>query len=88
MNKVLINLYVPMLDNTFDIFIPVNEYVWKINKLIVKSLSDLTFNTLDVDEEYIIINPKTGKIYDNNEIILETDIRNLTKLLLINNKKI
>ena len=36
-NKVLIKLIVPAAGQAYDIFIPVNELVWKINKLIVKS---------------------------------------------------
>ena len=29
-NKVLIKLIVPELDTTFDVFVPVNEIMWKI----------------------------------------------------------
>ena len=36
MNKILINLYVPNLNQYYDLFIPVNEFIWKINKLVVK----------------------------------------------------
>ncbi len=82
-NKVLIKLIVPELDSTFDVFIPVNELVWKIKKLILKSVSDLnninTFNDLDC----VLINKDNSKIYNNNEIILETDIRNSSELILI-----
>ena len=31
-NKVLIKLIVPEIDEEFDIFIPVNEIIWKIKK--------------------------------------------------------
>ena len=41
-NKVLIKLIVPEMDMDFDIFIPVNEVVWKIKKLAIKSISDLS----------------------------------------------
>mgnify|MGYP005761905957 FL=1 len=82
-NKVLVKLIVPELDATFDVFIPVNELVWKIKKLILKSVSDLnninTFNDLDC----VLINKDNSKIYNNNEIILETDIRNSSELILI-----
>ena len=37
-NKVLIKLIMPELDEEFDIFIPVNELIWKIKKLIIKSI--------------------------------------------------
>lgn len=85
-NKVLIKLIVPELDNDFDIFIPVNEIIWKVKKLIVKSISDLSGIELDLRQEYTLLNKQNNRIYDNNEIIINTDIRNSTELLLISNK--
>lgn len=35
-NKVLIKLVVPELDSSFDIFVPVNEVVWKVKKYLFK----------------------------------------------------
>lgn len=83
MNKILINLYVPSLNQYYDLFIPVNEFIWKINKLVVKSISDLSDGKLLMNQNYVIANIETGKIYDNNDIVINTDIRNTTKLALI-----
>ena len=38
-NKVLVKLLVPELNSSFDIFLPVNELIWKIKKMLVKSIS-------------------------------------------------
>ena len=83
MNKILINLYVPNLNQHYDLFIPVNEFIWKLNKLVVKSISDLSDGKLLMNQNYVIANIETGKIYDNNDIVINTDIRNTTKLVLI-----
>lgn len=83
MNKILINLYVPNLNQHYDLFIPVNEFIWKINKLVVKSISDLSDGKLLMNQNYVIANIETGKIYDNNDIVINTDIRNTSKLALI-----
>ena len=82
-NKVLVKLYIPELSEMFDVFLPVNEFMWKIKKIIVKSVSDLSNYPLDIDGKYILVNDENGTIYDDNEILLNTDIRNTTKLLLI-----
>lgn len=82
-NKVLVKIYVPMLDESYDIFLPVNDYVWKINKYIVKLISDLSSGVLPINKNYIIANIDTGTIYDNNTIVINTDIRNSTKLILL-----
>lgn len=82
-NKVLIKLIIPDLDEEFDIFIPVNELVWKIKKLLIKSVSDIIKISLDINSQYVLINKDNSRIYNNNEIILNTDIRNATELYLV-----
>ena len=82
-NKVLIKLIVPELDETFDIFIPVNEVIWKIKKLMIKSISDLSGVDLNSQENYALINKDNSRIYSNNEIVINTDIRNASELILI-----
>ena len=86
-NKILIKLTLIELDETFDIFIPANEVIWKIKKLIIKSISDLTGNPLGMNTDYIFINKLTSKIYSNNELIINTDIRNGTEILMIENNQ-
>ncbi len=82
-NKVLVKLLVPEIDSTFDLFIPVNELIWKIKKLILKSISDLTGGAIDTHKDYVLINKTNSTIYKNNEIVINTDIRNATELILI-----
>ena len=82
-NKVLVKFIVLELDISFDAFIPVNELVWKIKKLVAKSISDLTDVKEINEKDYILLNKDNSRIYKNNEIILKTDIRNGTELLLV-----
>ena len=82
-NKILIKLIVPDLDNTYDIFIPVNELVWRVKKLIVKTVIDLANIDSNETAQYILINKSNTRIYQNNEIIINTDIRNGTELILL-----
>ena len=83
MNKVLIKLYVPTLGENYDIYIPVNEMVWKVNRLIVKLISDMSNDNFNIDKDYALINIDTGMIYNNNDLIINTDIRNASRLLLV-----
>ena len=85
-NKVLVKLIVPELDSSFDIFIPVNEIMWKVKKLIVKSIYDITCGAIDVQKEYAFINKETSQVYDNNIVIIDTDIRNATELIMLSIK--
>ena len=82
-NKVLIKLLIPEIDESFDIFIPINEILWKVKKMIVKSAGDLTLKSLDTNKNYILINKNTLEIYPNNIQIAKTDIENGTEIILL-----
>ena len=81
-NKILIKLTFAKLDKSFDLFVPVNETIWQAKKLIIDAVQDIcSFNL--VESNYVLINVKTSKVYSNNEIIIDTDIRNATELIII-----
>lgn len=81
-NKVLIKLTVPTLNETFDLFLPVNEVIWKIKKMLIKSIIDLTGTIFVNDEECILLNKDNCRVYHNNEVLIDTDIRNGTELFI------
>lgn len=82
-NKVLVTINVIELGISFDVFIPVNELVWKVKKLVTKSISDL-INVQEIFvKDYVLINKDSSEVYSNNSIIINTNIRNGTELLLV-----
>lgn len=77
-NKLLIDLYVLNLDKHYELFVPIDEKVGNIVKLLDKSLL-----TMINGKEFTLLNVYTGNVYKNNDIIRNTDIKNGTKLVLI-----
>lgn len=82
-NKILIKLIFPELNSTFDIFIPANEIIWKIKKMLLKSVGELSNTNIDINGQYILLNKDNSRIYKNNDLVIETDIRNCTELVMI-----
>ena len=78
-NKVLVSLYVLSLGETFELFIPVNEKVGNITKLLNTTL----FDSIDFERNNRILNIETGEVYKNNDVVRNTSINNATKLMLI-----
>lgn len=78
-NKVLIKLSVLSLNKNYELFIPVNEKIGNITKL----LNNTMFDSIDYSKNIILINVKSGEYYKNNMVIRDTDIVNGTHLLLI-----
>ena len=77
-NKLLVELYVLSLDKKFEIFIPVNEKIGNITNLLEKNF----FGYIN-QKKYVLLNLYNGKVYNNNDIVKNTDIKNGTKLILI-----
>ena len=83
-NKVLVKVIPLELDKSYDVFIPVNEYIFKVSKMVTKvAYNILGFDVNIMTKEYFLVNRKTGRIYKNNELVIDTDIRNGTELILI-----
>lgn len=81
-NKVLINLEIPEINHTFNIFIPVTEIIWRVKRMLIKSVTDIIDADFD-STDYLLINKNTGQIYKNNEFVINTDIRNTSELILL-----
>lgn len=79
----LIKLIIPEISSSFDVFIPVNELIWKIKRLLVKSVTDITHIPLNPDLTYELLNKDTGRVYQDNDAVIDTDIRNGSELFLI-----
>ena len=87
-NKVMIKAIFPSIDKEYDIKIPVNELMWKVNKLIVKAIYDLNGIKIDIkSDNFLMINKTTGKIYENNSTIIDSDIRNGTEIIFVSEIK-
>lgn len=82
-NKIMIKAIFPTIDKEYDIKIPINELVWKINKLIVKAIYGMNGIDIDIKEDFVMINKTTGEIYKNNVAIIDTNIRNGTEIVFL-----
>ena len=78
-NKILVNIYIVSLSKNFEIFIPINEKVGNIVKLLKSTL----FDSIDSSKNNVIMNMDSGICYKNNDIVRDTDIRNDTRLVLL-----
>lgn len=81
-NKVLINLVVPKLMETYELYIPVNERIVKIKQLIISSLKELSDDKFIEKENYNLIDPDTGETYDNKMIVRDLNIKNSKRIIL------
>ena len=82
-NKVLINLYVPILNVSYDIFVPVQSRLYEVTELVKKAVSELSEGQFIPSLDTVIANRISGEILDVNRTVFELDIQNGTKLMLV-----
>ncbi len=79
--KVLIKLFVPEIDEAYELYIPVNKFVGDISVQLSKVVSELS-KVFPVRENANLCNRVTGQIYPKDYLIRQTNIRNGTELVL------
>ena len=82
-NKILIRLYVPLIEKSYDLYIPINKKIGTIKSLIEKGLNELTDNIYMPSKETNFYSKETGIIYDINQTVRDTDLKNGSKIILI-----
>lgn len=82
-NKLLVEIIIPELDESFNVFLPVNKKVGNILELFHKSVIDLTNGNYAPNPNAVFYNRETGIKYESDVLIKDTDIRNGTILILI-----
>ena len=80
-NKVLVYVIVPLLEEKYEMYIPINKRVGNVIQLLNKSLFELT-NGLYVGTDTSFLYDEFGEVYDVNLLIRETNIRNGSLVIL------
>lgn len=82
-NKILICLYIPLIEKSYDLFIPINKKIGTVKRLIEEGLVELTDNSYIIKENTNFYSKYTGDIYDVNLTVRDTDLKNGSKVILI-----
>lgn len=83
MEKVLVEVFVPVLDCSYDIFIPLRSPMSEVLDLIKKAVNELSTGRFKANENTAICNRKDGTIININLSVYELGIKNGSKLMLI-----
>lgn len=82
-NKILIELEIPLIEKSYDLYIPINKRIGTIKKLIEEALVELTDSAYVIKPETNFYSKETGQIYDVNKNVRETDLKNGSRVILI-----
>lgn len=81
-NKVYIKLKVPEIDKDYDIYLPVNKKIGNIVILLNEAIHELSNEEIEINENNKLYNEKTLELYSPDVLLINTNIRNGTVLVL------
>lgn len=80
--KVLIKLYVPEIEENYEIYIPVNKTINEILQLLNKMVNDLS-KVYPITSTANLYNRQSGVMYPRGQLVRDTDIRNGSELVFL-----
>ena len=83
MNKALVEVYVPVLNHFYDIFIPLEIPLYQVIELIKKAVTEMSDGQFLANENTVLCSHDDGTIFNINLSAYELEIRNGSKLMLI-----
>lgn len=73
-NKVLVTIIVPLIEKKYEVFLPANKKIGEIVSLLSKGLVEVSNGYYIITNKEKLYNRMTGKEYNNNQILKNTDI--------------
>lgn len=83
MNKVLVKLYVPLLDEVYDVWLPLNKKVSNVITLLMKAVNEFCGGYYNPTKMPLLYDKLSGNVLDINLTIKDANIRNGMEIILI-----
>ena len=82
-NKVFVQLIVPEIDQSYDVYLPINKKIVNIIILLNKAVSEMTSGELALSSTNSLYNASTKEKYASDVLLAHSNIRNGSVLVLI-----
>lgn len=83
MDKILIEVYVPTLGKSFDMFVPLVSPMYEVLELIKKAVTEMADGLYVANDSTALCNRYDGTIININLSVYELGLHNGSKLMLI-----
>lgn len=83
MDKVLINLYIPTINKSFDLFVPTDLKIRELTKVIVKGVVYMSEDAYFASNKEMLILTEPEALPDPECTLADYDVKNGARLMLI-----
>ena len=83
MDKILVEIYMPIIARSYDVYIPLMLKIHEVEKLLATAFAELSDGYISPSSEPTLCDKESGKPLDINKSALELGLMNGSKLMLI-----
>lgn len=83
MDRVLIKLYVPIIEEIYDIWIPSHKRIGNVIYMLIKAINELNDGCYKPKKTPVLYDKLTAEPYDVNLSVKESTIRSGAELILL-----
>ena len=83
MDKILVKVYVPMLEKIYAVWIPSHKRIYNVIDLLIKAVNELNDNCYKPTKMPMLYDKITAKAYDINLSVKESTMRSGTEIVLV-----
>ena len=83
MNQILIRLYVPNFEKSYDVWIPAQRRIANVITLLLKAINELNYNIYKPALFPMLYNKDTAEMYDPNALVKDANIRNGAEIIML-----
>lgn len=83
MHKILVEIYNPASNQSYDVFIPLKSKVYEVTYLLSNAISELSNGSYKSTQKSVLCDRNTGEILDINSTIEDIGLKNGAKMMLL-----
>ena len=83
MEKILVEVYVPVIHKCYDVYLPLTSKLYEIEGLLANAVKEISGGYFAASEDTVICDRETGKLFDVNKSAFELELQNGSRLMLI-----
>lgn len=83
MNKIMVKVEYPMINQEYELFIPINKTIAKLLILIQKAIIEMNVDFIPSKNDIAFYIKETGELLPMDEIVKNTNIKNGDTLVII-----
>ncbi len=82
-NKILVEVFVPLLNQEYDIFIPINKKIGNVVRLINEAINDLSNGCFPLKKDTFLYSKDTGMPLNLSKNVKDAGLVNGSQIVLI-----